>query len=293
MKLSTALASLVVLTWAHPLRAQAPGTGLTVDYVAAHRELWPKQIITKNAVQVTVKVNGAPTAVTVPAGEWMKVVSIEGGTAHLEYQGAAVTMPAVQTDLLAGAASAQARLYRGPPPAPPASAAGAPPAAGNAPPAASRDASAPRENPIVKFLGDSLVAFRSDSVIPQSSAQLTDKKFVAFYFASRTSEECHAFTVKLKNFYSSHRIDSGKFEIVLVPTDRSAAETAYQLREAEMPWLAVDYARQEIVSGLRQQFGGSQVPNLVVLDSNGRVVIGAAGGPDKAMEDFGELLDRN
>ncbi len=146
----------------------------------------------------------------------------------------------------------------------------------------------------MKFLGDSLVAFRSDAVIPQSSSQLVGKKFIAFYFASRASPECKAFTEKLKNFYSSHRIDSGKFEIVLVPTDRTAGETAYQFREAEMPWLAVNYSRQEIVAGLRQQFGGTQVPNLVVLDDNGGVVIGGLRrNAEKAMEEFGRVLDRS
>jgi len=288
MKFLSAVACLGLLTGIDHLRAQAPSTGLTVDYVAAHPELWPKQVITKSPVQVTLKVNGAPTAVMVPAGELMNVVSVAGGMANLEYQGAAVAMPAAQTDLLAGAASAQARLFRGPVP-PPA------PAAADPPPAApAREPSASREYPIVKFLGDSLVAFRGDAVIPQSSAQLNGKKFVAFYFASRASASCSAFTAKLKNFYSSHRIDAGKFEIVLVPTDRSAAETAYQMREAEMPWLAVNYSRQEIVNGLRQQFGGTQVPNLVVLDDSGTSVLGGpTGSAEKVLEEFGHLLDRS
>ena len=222
-----------------------------MEYVAAHRELWPKQVITKSPVQVTMKVNGAPALVTVPAGELMNLVAVEGGTARLVYQGALVEMPAVQTDLLAGAAAAQARLYRGS--TLPSAASPNAPKAPNAPPAAAGESAAPRENPVVKFLGDSLVAFRSDSVIPQSSSQLAGKKFIALYFAARSSPECAEFTPKLKNFYREHRIDSGKFEIVLVPTDRSAAETAYQLREAEMPWLAVNYSRQEIIGGLRQQ----------------------------------------
>ncbi len=290
MKIPAVVACLGLLTCVNHLRAQAPVTGLTVEYVAAHPELWPKQVITKSPVQVSLKVNGAPTTVTVPAGELMKVVSVNGTTARLEYQGATVSMPAVQTDLLAGAASAQARLYRGAALPPPPSATG--PAPGNPPPVA-RDAAPPRENLVVKFLGDSLVAFRSDAVIPQPSAQLKGKKFIALYFAARASPECSDFTEKLKNFYSSHRVDSGKFEIVLVPTDRSAGETAYQLREHEMPWLAVDYARQEIVNGLRQQYGGAQVPNFVVIDENGRVVLGGAGGADKIMEDFGALLDRS
>lgn len=282
MKFSALLCSCLLPLGAAAVRAQAPATGLTVEYVAQHPELWPKQVITKSPAQVTMKVNGSPAVVTVPAGELMNVVSVEGGTAHLEYRGAAVDMPAVRTDLLAGAASAQARLSRG--------VARAAPAA-PAPPAS--DAALPRESPVVKFLGDSLVAFRGDAVIPQSSGQLVGKKFIAFYFASRASPDCNAFTAKLKNFYRSHRIDSGKFEIVLVPTDRSAAETAYQLREAEMPWLAVNFSRPEIVGGLRQQFGGGSVPALVVLDDAGRVVIGNAGGAEKAMEDFGRLLDQS
>jgi Thioredoxin-like len=289
MKTPAVVACLGLLTCVNQLPGQAPATGLTVEYVAAHPELWPKQVITKSPVQVSLKVNGAPTTVTVPAGELMKVVSVKGTTAQLEYQGATVSLPAVQTDLLAGAASAQARLYRGTALPPPPSA-GVPPAPTQ--PSAGQDA-APRENLVVKYLGESLVAFRGDAVIPQSSSQLTGKKFIALYFAARASPECSDFTEKLKNFYSSHRVDSGKFEIVLVPTDRSAGETAYQLREHEMPWLAVNYSRQDVVNGLRQQYGGGQVPNLVVLDERGRVVMGGSGGPDKTMEDFGALLDRS
>ena len=291
MKSPVILILLGLLTCINQLAAQAPGTGLTVEYVAQHRELWPKQVITKSPVQATIKVNGIPTLVTVPAGELMNVISVQGSTAHLEYQGGTVTMPAVQTDLLAGAAAAQARLFRGAPPPAASSPSSQKPA--GAPPSADSPIAGPQENPVVKFLGDSLVAFRGDSVVPQSSAQLAGKKFIAFYFAARASSECTEFTAKLKNFYRTHRIDANKFEVVLVPMDRSAGETAYQLREGEMPWLAVDYSRQEIVGGLRQQFGVSSMPNLVVLDNNGRVVIGSSGGPDKAMDDFGQLLDRS
>lgn len=271
--------------------AQAPATGLTVEYVAAHPELWPKQVITKSSTQVTLQTGGgAPVTMNMPAGELLKVVGVEGANVQLEFRGAHLSMPAAQTDLLAGAASNQVRL----------AAASRPPAAPSSPgPAYAPSPSAPPrppgsgENPIVKFLGDSLIGFRGDSVTPQPSAQLVGKKYVAFYFATRSTEACKIFTAKLKQFYGAHRRDSDKFEIVFVPTDKSAKEMAYHIRETEMPWLAVDFMKQEIVGGLRQQLGGADVPSLAVLDEFGRTVISSSVGADKALEDFGRLLDQS
>lgn len=279
--------------------AQAPATGLTVEYVAAHPELWPKQVITKGPAQVTLQTAGsAPVSMMMPAGELLKVVGVAGTTVQLEFRGAQLTMPAAQTDLLAGAASNLVRLAAAsrPPPA-----ASSPAAAGPAYPTGPSAPPRPQgsgENPIVKFLGDSLIAFRGDSVTRQPSAQLIGKKYVAFYFATRSADACKVFTAKLKQFYGAHRRDSDKFEIVFVPTDKSAKEMAYHIREAEMPWLAVDFARGEIVGGLRQQFGGTEVPNLVVLDESGRLVVSSSDGKtfvgaDKALEEFGRLLDQS
>jgi hypothetical protein len=297
MKYLAAFSCLGLLAGVASLPAQAPSTGLTVEYVAAHRELWPKQIITKAPVQVALRLNGGPaTPVLVPAGELMKVVGVAGVMIQLEYQGAAVTMPAVQTDLLAGAAANQSRLFRGAQPAPAAaSATNAPNAAA---PAAPTAPSGPVENPLIPLVRDALIAFRSDSVVAQPSTALDGKRFIALYFATRNSEASEAFTPVLRRFYSDHRRDSAKFEIILISLDHSAQDMAYHIRNAEMPWLAVDFARQDLIGRLRQQFGGSDVPNLVVIDENGRVVVTAYDGKtylggNKAMEDFGRLLDRS
>lgn len=294
MKILSLLRPCLFLAVVASVHAQAPGTGLTVEYVAAHPELWPKQVITKSSAQVTLQTGGgAPVTLNMPAGELLKVVGVEGTTVQLEFRGAQLSMPAAQTDLLAGAASNQVRLAAASrPPSAPSSPGVTGPAYATGPSAAPRPAGS-GENPVVKFLGDSLIAFRGDSVTPQSSAQLLGKKYVAFYFATRSTDACKIFTAKLKQFYGAHRRDSDKFEIVFVPTDKSAKEMAYHIREAEMPWLAVDFARGEIVGGLRQQFGGTEAPNLVVLDESGRLVVSSSAGAEKALEEFGRLLDQS
>ena len=297
MNFRFALATVVLIFVASSAGGQAPATGLTVDYVAVHPELWPKQVITKEPVQMVIRPDGAaPTTVTLPAGQLMKLMAVEGGNVRLEFQGSSVTVPAAQTDLLTGAATAMARLSAASrPPAPPAPPPG-PEASANPP--GPRPPAGPVQNPLAKFLRGGLVAFRSDTVVPVTGDPLAGKRFVALYFATRSKSECQVFTQKLKQFYATHRRDSEKFEIVFVPTDNSAKEMAYHIRENEMPWLAVDFARQELVGGLRQQFGGSEVPNLVVLDENGSVVVSGFDGKtfvgaQKAMADFGQLLDRN
>lgn len=298
MKFSSLLRFGLLVALAAGAHAQGAATSLTVEYVSAHPELWPKQVITKGPAQVTLRPSGgAPTTVTLPAGQLMKVVAVEGATVQLEYQGAAVTLPASQTDLLAGAASNQVRIAAASRPvAPPPAAAGAA-APGNVPPVAGGPAG-PIQNPLGAFLRDGLIGFRGDSVAPQSGAGLVGKRFIALYFATRSDDACRAFTPRLAQFYGTHRRDSEKFEVIFVPTDRSAKEMAYHVREMQMPWLAVDYDQREVIGRLRQQFGGSDVPNLVVVDERGRVVVSSYEGnkfvgAEKAMEQFGHLLDQS
>ncbi len=295
MKSSALLCFCLLPLGAAAVHAQVPATGLTVEYVAQHPELWPKQVITKGPAQVTFRpAGGAPSTVTLPAGQLMKVVGVDGTTVQLEYQGAPLTLPAVQTDLLAGAASKQVRIAAASRPAAPPSGATAP---GNIPPAAA-GAGGPLQNPLGVFLREGLIAFREDSVVPQPASSLVGKKFVALYFATRSSDACRTFTPRLVQFYGTHRRDAEKFEIVFVPTDRSAKEMAYHVREMQMPWLAVDFNQSEMIGRLRQQFCKADVPNLVVVDHLGRVVASSYDGntfvgAEKAMEDFGHLLDQS
>lgn len=103
---------------------------LTVPVVAADQRLWPKEVITKVPASASVRSgNQAIRTVTLPAGQMVRLLKVERETVRVEYQGTEFTMPATDTDVLAGANTRRLQLRAAE------QAAAQPPPFGSAPPA--------------------------------------------------------------------------------------------------------------------------------------------------------------
>lgn len=60
-------------------------------------------------------------------------------------------------------------------------------------------------------------------------------------------------------------------EIIFVSSDRSANDMVSYMKESHGDWLAVEHG-SELATGLKQQFGVSGIPCLVVLKADGTLI---------------------
>lgn len=284
---------LLSLALCSSLAAQA----LTVERVAADPRLWPRQVITKAPANVTVLVQGQPAgSVVLPAGQVAKVVKVEGSLVHLEVNGSPFTLPASQTDLLAGAATMEARLQRPQPvAAAPQPSAPAPAPGQKVLPFGAKETAPTVQNALGASLKNDLISFKNNAVTFQKGDDLASKKYVALYFSAHWCGPCRQFTPQLVQWYQANRDKADQYEIVFVSNDTSAAMQAQYIKEDKMPWPAVDWGRTGTTKRLNDLYSGKGIPCLVVVDETGKVVShsyenGRFVGPGKVLKDLTKLI---
>ncbi len=128
--------------------------------------------------------------------------------------------------------------------------------------------------------------------VPQ--AEQAPKDYYAIYYSAHWCPPCRGFTPKLVDFYNNASKKHDNFEVIFVSSDRSENDMAGYMKEADMPWLALDYDKKKKSKELTKYAGGG-IPCLVLVDSNGKVlsdsyVNGKYVGPTKVMNDLEKRL---
>lgn len=129
---------------------------------------------------------------------------------------------------------------------------------------------APNES-IVNSLRDKLVVYRDGTIKPVDFSALENKRLIAFYFSAHWCAPCRKFTPQLVAYYQRVQAQHPEFEIVFVSFDRSRFNWETYLRDAQMPWPAIDFDQLAQFTGLKQ-LGGESIPSLVVVDATGHLV---------------------
>ena len=139
-----------------------------------------------------------------------------------------------------------------------------------------RDLAAPRplEAPsvVADLVKGDLVCWKNGSLARFDDEAIGKKKLIALYFSAHWCAPCRKFTPQLIEFYNRVAPQHPEFEIVLVSADRSPFGMETYLRETQMPWPAVDFAKLPGKAAL-QKYGGTNIPCLVVLDASGKVIL--------------------
>jgi nucleoredoxin len=104
-------------------------------------------------------------------------------------------------------------------------------------------------------------------------------KPIGLYFSAHWCPPCRGFTPKLSEFYKNGLKD--KMEIIFVSSDRD--EDGFNEYAAEMPWLALPFAKRREKETLSKAFGVSGIPALIVINSDGSVI--TEDGRGKVMKD--------
>jgi len=110
---------------------------------------------------------------------------------------------------------------------------------------------------------------KADGSSLSADAALVGKDVILVYFSAHWCPPCRAFTPVLKDFYEE--VESEGVEIIFVSSDRSPADMVSYMKESHGDWLAVEHG-SELGQGLKQKFGVSGIPALIVMKSDGTLV---------------------
>lgn len=140
-----------------------------------------------------------------------------------------------------------------------------------------------------KIEGD-LVTSRNGILHTFNDQALARKKLFALYFAARWCPSCRKFTPELVEYYNRIAPAHPEFEIIFISNDRSAPAMEAYMRDAQMPWPAVDFKKIAEASELTK-YAGTGIPCLVLIDAQGRVISDSYDGktyrgPQKVIEDL-------
>jgi nucleoredoxin len=137
----------------------------------------------------------------------------------------------------------------------------------NAPPAT---AGAQAGN-IASLVKGELVTSRNGVLGPYVDAEFEKKKLIGLYASAHWCGPCREFTPKLVAYYNKIVAAHPEFEIVFVSNDKTASAMEGYMREDQMPWPALNFAKVKGNDALKKYFGDS-IPCLVIVDENGKVI---------------------
>jgi nucleoredoxin len=143
---------------------------------------------------------------------------------------------------------------------------------------------------ISEFLKGDIVQYRNGGLVHVDDAVLANKKLIAFYFSAHWCGPCRKFTPQLVEYYNRVVAEHPEFEIVFYSHDRSPADFESYMREANMPWPAIDFAKLKGKRPLTKN-AGNGIPSLVLVDAGGNVISSSQNvGPQKVLADLDAIF---
>jgi len=139
-----------------------------------------------------------------------------------------------------------------------------------------------------------LVHFQNGNLVSVDESDLAQKKIYGLYFSAHWCGPCRKFTPKLVEYYNKIAGEHPEFEIIFVSSDRSSEDMAAYMREAGMPWTAIEFTKLANVPSLKK-YAGDGIPDLVIVDATGKVlgdsyVRGKYVGPERVLDDLNNIL---
>jgi len=141
--------------------------------------------------------------------------------------------------------------------------------------------------------GNSLVVLQGSDLKPFDTSHLKNVKYWAFYYSASWCPPCRAFTPKLVQFYATFKAQHPNFELIFVNDDRSEDDMLAYMKSDGMAWPAVRFSDIDSVNG--KQYCGSGIPDLVLVNSDGKILSDSFNGseyvgPEKVMDDIGRMV---
>ena len=147
---------------------------------------------------------------------------------------------------------------------------------------------------ISEFLKSDLIQVRHGDINRVDETALANKKLIAFYFSAEWCGPCRKFTPQLVDYYKRVAPEHPEFEIVFYSSDKSQYAMEKYMRDENMPWPAIDFAKLKDKAALKNN-AGDGIPSLVLVDSTGKVISssyaeGKYRGPEQVLADLDALF---
>jgi nucleoredoxin len=152
-------------------------------------------------------------------------------------------------------------------------------------------------NVIQSFVKGDLMSWHNGGMARFDDEALEKKKLVVLFFSAQWCPPCRKFTPQLVDYYNRVAPQHPEFEIIFVSFDRSQFAMETYMREANMPWPAIDYQKVSGKDAIRK-YAGEKIPCLVLVDASGKVISDSfAGkeylGPAKVLSDLDAIFTGN
>jgi nucleoredoxin len=159
---------------------------------------------------------------------------------------------------------------------------------------ATATASAVGGSAIYEAVKGDIVRVDNGAVVHSDDEALAGKKLIALYFSGHWCPPCRKFTPELVEFYNRVAPQHPEFEILFVSVDHSDFAMQSYMREANMPWPAIDYSKIAAKESITR-YVGKGVPCLVLVDAAGKVLSDSFVdtnyvGPQKVVADIESIL---
>ena len=143
---------------------------------------------------------------------------------------------------------------------------------------------------VSEFLRGDLVQLRNGVASRVDETALANKKLIAFYFSAEWCGPCRKFTPQLVDYYKRVAPEHPEFEVVFYSRDRSPFAMEKYMRDENMPWPAIDFAKLKEKEVLAKN-AGDGIPSLVLVDATGKVISSSEHlGPQKVLNDLDSIF---
>ena len=127
------------------------------------------------------------------------------------------------------------------------------------------------------------------------NSKLAGLQYVAFYYSASWCPPCRAFTPSLVQFYNGFKPSHPNFELIFVNHDHSEGDMLSYVKGDAMPWPSVWFGDLHNRDVDANQFCGSGIPDLVLVDGNGSVLSdsfrwGGYLGPQHVVDDIQKMV---
>jgi len=133
-----------------------------------------------------------------------------------------------------------------------------------------------------------------------ANTSVASPRYYAIYYSAQWCPPCHAFTPVLVQWYKNFKPSHPNFELIFVSEDHDEAAMLDYMKEMAMPWPAVRFNDLKHDGGFKgsgiEQFAGSGIPDLVLVDADGKVLsdsfawTGSYLGPQHVLDDIEKLV---
>jgi nucleoredoxin len=147
---------------------------------------------------------------------------------------------------------------------------------------------------ISEFLKSDLIQVRHGDIARVDETALVSKKLIAFYFSAEWCGPCRKFTPELIEYYKRVAPEHPEFEVVFYSNDKSQYAMEKYMRDENMPWPAIDFAKLKDKEVLKKN-AGNGIPSLVLVDGSGNVISssfadGKFRGPQQVLADLDAIF---